>query len=64
MRSILLPLAAYLGITLGVPLANGAASRSEFWHHASEVLVVTALLVALRSLVRPRPQSRRESAPG
>lgn len=64
MRSILLPLAIYLAITLGVPLANGAAARREFWHHAEEVLVVTVLLVALRSLVRAWPLNRRESTPG
>jgi hypothetical protein len=63
-KRILLPLAIYVFITLGVPLANGAAARSEFWHHATEILVVTALLVALRSLVMAWPRSRRESTPG
>jgi hypothetical protein len=64
MRSILLPLAIYLAVTLGVPLANGAAARREFWHHAAEILVVAALLVGLRSLVRAWPPSRPESTPG
>jgi hypothetical protein len=57
MRSILLPLTTYLAITLGVPLANGAAARREFWHHATEIVVVTAVLVALRSLVKAWPPS-------
>jgi hypothetical protein len=43
-KRILLPLAIYLAITLGIPIANGAAARSEFWHHATEVLLVAALL--------------------
>jgi len=54
MRAILLPLAVYLSITLGVPALNGAAMRSEFWRHATEVVLVAALLVAVRSLVPHR----------
>jgi hypothetical protein len=58
MKGILLPLAVYLGITLGVPLANGAAARREFWQHATEVVLVAGVLVALRSVVRALPSSR------
>jgi hypothetical protein len=64
---ILLPLAIYLAITLGVPLANGAAARIEFWHHMTEVVVVAALLLAFRGLVAAQGsiragQERYESA--
>ena len=58
MRSILVPLAIYLAITLGIPLANGAAARSEFWSHAAEVVLVAAMLVASRGVAwfwNPKP---------
>src|SRR5262249_17919210 len=48
MRSIFLPLGMYLVVTLGIPLANGAATRCEFWRHAAEVSAVVAVLLALR----------------
>ena len=44
-----IPIAAYLVITLALPLANGAAARGEFAHHA--ILVVFACTVAVALLV-------------
>jgi hypothetical protein len=43
------PIAAYLAITLGLPLANGAAMRGGFVHHAGCVLggCVVVVVVAL-----------------
>jgi hypothetical protein len=57
-----IPIAAYLVITLGFPLANGAAGRADFAHHAGIVLAaclgVIAGALALHALVdtvRRRP---------
>lgn len=41
------PLGTYLGITLGVPLLNGAGAHAGFGHHAWVVLVLTATLGVL-----------------
>jgi hypothetical protein len=38
LRWMAVPIAAYLAITLGLPLANGAAVRSGFVHHAAWVI--------------------------
>ena len=46
--SFAIPIVAYLVITLALPLANGAAARGEFVHHA--LLVVTACTVAVALL--------------
>jgi exosortase K len=46
-RTALLPLGLYLGLTLGVPLANGAAGREEFWAHARVVLGASLGLTVL-----------------
>jgi hypothetical protein len=37
-RWLTVPLGAYVVITLLLPIANGAASRSDFAHHAAWVL--------------------------
>jgi hypothetical protein len=37
-RWLTVPLGAYVAITLLLPIANGAASRSDFAHHAVWVL--------------------------
>jgi exosortase K len=42
--AIAVPLFWYLGWTVGVPLANGAADRTGFWEHALTTLVVTGVL--------------------
>jgi hypothetical protein len=38
LRWIAVPIAAYLTITLGLPLVNGSAVRSGFLHHAACVM--------------------------
>ena len=57
-RWLLVPIAAYLAITIALPAANGAARRADFVHHAAlvlagcaAVLVVGALAGALVELV-------------
>ena len=46
------PLAVYYGVTLALPLANGAAeSGRAFGKHALAVLVVPLVLVALRGAI-------------
>ena len=40
-RSLLLPLLLYLGMTLLVPLANGAQARPGFWAHGCTVLLAS-----------------------
>lgn len=39
LRWMAVPIAAYLAITLGLPLAHGAAGRGNFVHHAGWVIV-------------------------
>lgn len=43
---LIVPIAAYLVITLALPIANGAAGRADFAHHASIVLGACAAAVA------------------
>ncbi len=51
-RRLALPLAAYYGITLAVPLANGAwRSAVAFAEHAIVVLVVPPIVIALACAV-------------
>lgn len=51
-RRTALPLAAYYAITLGLPLANGAArSGAPFIEHALVVLVVPPAIIMLASAV-------------
>jgi exosortase K len=49
--SFAIPIAAYLVITLGLPLANGASARGEFAHHALLVLAACTVFIALLALV-------------
>jgi exosortase K len=44
-----IPLGAYLLITLVMPLANGAARRDDFVRHATAVLAVCFVVVAIAS---------------
>lgn len=46
-RWLLVPLAAYLAITLALPVANGAARRPDFTRHAALVLGACAVVVAI-----------------
>jgi hypothetical protein len=52
-RRTALPLAAYYAVTLGVPLANGAArSGAAFLQHALIVLVIPLALIVLACAVQ------------
>ena len=47
-RRTALPLGSYYLVTLGLPLANGAAhSGAPFFNHALVVIVVPPILIAL-----------------
>jgi exosortase K len=46
-RAVVLPLAAYLALTLLVPLLGGAAARPGFWEHGRAVLALSLSLAAL-----------------
>ena len=51
---VAVPLAVYYAVTLGIPLADGAArSDSSFARHALVVLAVPLILVVLWSVVGP-----------
>lgn len=59
---LLVPIVAYLVITLGLPIANGAAGRADFARHASLVfgacmaaIAITLACNALIDAVRRRP---------
>jgi len=48
MRRMTLPLAAYYGIALAVPLANGAAQQgAAFWKHALVVFSLPLIWIAV-----------------
>jgi len=49
LRWLLVPIAAYLVVTLGLPIANGAAARGDFVRHAAYVVAgcVAVLMIAL-----------------
>lgn len=49
----IVPLAVYYGVTLAVPIANGAASGAGFLKHALVVLIAPAIMVAIVSALRP-----------
>lgn len=46
LRWMMVPIGAYLVITLVLPLAHGAAIRGGFAHHAAWVFAGCALMVA------------------
>ena len=47
LRWMLVPIAAYLVITLALPIANGAATRADFVRHATTVVVGCLAIVAI-----------------
>lgn len=47
LRWMAVPIAAYLVITLALPIANGAAGRDDFARHAVWVLAGCVAVVAL-----------------
>ena len=61
LRWIVVPLAAYLAITVAMPAANGAAHRAEFFRHLAIVIggcgavfaVVAAIALAAAKRGRP-----------
>jgi exosortase K len=60
--SFAIPIAAYLVITLGLPLLNGAGARPGFAQHAAVVVLVCAVVVAAGlGLQRMRHHWRRSS---
>jgi hypothetical protein len=72
LRRMALPLAAYYGIALAIPLANGAAQRgAAFWQHAFVVVVLPPAWIALvytlcatvRALATARVTARTWSSP-
>ena len=44
-RWMAVPIAAYLAITLALPLANGAALHGSFWRHAGWVIAGCVAMV-------------------
>jgi hypothetical protein len=51
-RRVAVPLTAYYAVTLGLPLANGAAaSGARFVDHAFVVIVVPLLMVACSAIL-------------
>ena len=46
-RRVALPLASYYGVTLALPLANGATPSGAFMGHALVVLVVPPIAIML-----------------
>ena len=41
----LIPIAIYLGVTLGIPLAGGTFRNAAFWYHALFVISIPAFLI-------------------
>jgi high-affinity Fe2+/Pb2+ permease len=46
LHKLAVPIAAYLAITLVLPIANGAAGRTDFLLHAATILGGCGLVVA------------------
>lgn len=60
-RTALVPVLAYLLITLALPAVNGAAARPGFAHHAAHVLAACLTVLAaafVLDLVRHRRSPR------
>jgi exosortase K len=50
-RTLVLALAAYVGVTLLVPLVRGAARSPEYWDHAATVGGAAALVAVVTSVI-------------
>lgn len=62
-RRTAVPLASYYAVTLGLPLANGAAqSGAAFVDHALVVLVVPPIVIVLACTVRDVAHAFRRSS--
>ena len=46
-RWLVVPIAAYIAITLALPALHGAARRADFIHHAALVLAGCAAVIAV-----------------
>lgn len=44
---LLVPIVAYLAITLALPIANGAGARADFARHATLVFGACAVVIAI-----------------
>lgn len=53
-----IPIAAYLVITLGLPLVNGAGARGEFAHHAMWVLAACAAVMGIAFVINRHAHRR------
>ena len=53
-----IPIAAYLVITLGLPLVNGAGARGEFAHHAMWVLAACAAVMGVAFIINRHAHRR------
>lgn len=53
-RTIVVPLAIYLGVAVGLPLLNGAAARPDFAGHAANTLLVSGAIALAWTLVLRR----------
>ncbi len=53
-RSLLIPLACYLGVAIGLPLLNGAARNRLFVEHALVVTGATLVVLAIARLAAAR----------
>jgi len=51
LKWLAVPIAAYLVITLVLPIANGAAGRTDFLHHAMWVLLGCTMVIASIAIV-------------
>lgn len=51
LQRVALPLATYYGVTVGVPIANGAVLSERFVRHTLVVVLVPVALVTLLSAV-------------
>ena len=52
-RAVAVPVFFYIAVTLGVPVARGAASHRGFLPHAATLLLVVTAVSAARTAIRP-----------
>jgi hypothetical protein len=62
--AIVVPVAFYLAGTLGVPVANGSATRAGFWVHGAVVLAVVVGCLLVRVAGSAATAAFRESKSG
>ena len=57
-RSLVIPLACYVGVAVGIPLLNGAARNRLFVEHALVVIAASLLVLIVAHGLRSGPLSR------